>query len=147
MATRQIVPMICPACGGRFVAPLETIIDVSHDAKLKTRFLQGQANIATCPQCGDQGSKNAPALYHDAEHELALVLMPPELNLLNDIGMQNYGHAPRLPRTNPAARKMESGTQSQQAIGADQLHVAISDTDTWAVACVVFEALAAGPGG
>ncbi len=84
MATRQIVPMMCPVCGGRFTAPIESIIDVSHDAKLKTRFLKGQANIATCPQCGDQGPKNAPALYHDAEHELALVLMPPELNLEND---------------------------------------------------------------
>ena len=84
MANRQIVPMMCPACGGRFTAPLENIIDVSHDSKLKTRFLQGRTNIATCPQCGDQGSKNAPALYHDAEHELALVLMPSELNLQND---------------------------------------------------------------
>jgi holo-[acyl-carrier protein] synthase len=33
-----------------------------------------------------------------------------------------------------------------EAIGVDQLYVAISDTDTWAVACVVFEAPAAGPG-
>ncbi len=81
MATRQIAPIRCPVCGARFSAPIESIIDVSRDPRLKSRLLQGQINIAQCPSCGTQGPMTAPFLYHDPEHELALVLMPNELNL------------------------------------------------------------------
>lgn len=81
MAIRQIVPIQCPVCGTRFSAPIESIVDVGRDPQLKSRFLQGQINIAQCPQCGTQGPMTAPLLYHDPKHELALVLMPNELNL------------------------------------------------------------------
>jgi predicted transcriptional regulator len=81
MATRQIAPVVCPVCGARFTAPIENIIDVGQDPRLKSRFLQGQLNIAQCPQCGTRAPMIAPILYHDPEHELALVFMPNELNL------------------------------------------------------------------
>ncbi len=81
MATRQIAPVLCPVCGMRFSAPIESIVDVGRNPQLKARFLQGQINIAQCPQCGTQGPMTAPLLYHDPAHELALVLMPNELNL------------------------------------------------------------------
>ena len=81
MATRQIAPVLCPACGARFTAPIESIIDVGRYPNLKAPFLQGRINIARCPQCGSQGAMNTPLLYHDPAHELALVLMPNELNL------------------------------------------------------------------
>ncbi len=81
MATRQIAPIMCPACGTRFNAPIESIIDVGHNPQLKAHFLQGNINIAQCPQCGTQGPMTAPMMYHDPAQELALVLMPNELNL------------------------------------------------------------------
>ena len=81
MATRQIVPVLCPACGTRFSAPVESIIDVGRNPRLKARFIQGHVNTAQCPQCGTQGPMTAPLLYHDPDHELALVLMPNELGL------------------------------------------------------------------
>jgi len=81
MATRQIAPATCPSCGARFTAPIESIIDVGRNPTLKARFLQGDINNAQCPQCGSQGAINAPLLYHDPAHELALVFMPQELNL------------------------------------------------------------------
>jgi hypothetical protein len=81
MATRQVAPIQCPVCGARFTAPIESIIDVGRDPRLKAQFLQGNINIAQCPQCGTQGPMTAPLLYHDPAHELALVLMPNELNL------------------------------------------------------------------
>jgi hypothetical protein len=81
MATRQIAPAVCPVCGTRFTAPIESIIDVNRDPRLKSRFLQGQLNVVQCPQCGTRAPMMAPILYHDPEHELALVLMPNELNL------------------------------------------------------------------
>jgi hypothetical protein len=81
MATRQITPIMCPACGAHFTAPIESIIDVGRDPRLKAQFLQGRINTAQCPQCGTQGPMTAPLLYHDPAQELALVLMPNELNL------------------------------------------------------------------
>ncbi len=81
MATRQVAPVLCPACSVRFTAPIESIIDVGRYPNLKAPFLQGRINVARCPQCGSQGAMNAPLLYHDPAHELALVLMPNELNL------------------------------------------------------------------
>lgn len=84
MATRQVTPIMCPTCGTNFSAPIESIIDVARDPRLKARFLQGQINVAQCPHCGTQGPMIAPGLYHDPAHELALVLMPNELNLLHN---------------------------------------------------------------
>lgn len=81
MATRQIAPVQCPVCGTRFSAPIDSIIDIGRDPQLKARFLEGNINLAQCPQCGTQGPMTAPFLYHDPAHELALVLMPNELNL------------------------------------------------------------------
>lgn len=81
MATRQVAPLQCPVCGAHFSAPIESIIDVGRNPRLKAQFLQGNVNIAQCPQCGTQGPMTAPLLYHDPAHELALVLMPNELNL------------------------------------------------------------------
>jgi hypothetical protein len=65
----------------RFTAPMESIIDVGRNPQLKAQFLQGHINTAQCPQCGTQGPMTAPLLYHDPAQELALVLMPNELNL------------------------------------------------------------------
>jgi len=84
MATRQIVPVQCPVCNAQFTAPVESIIDVGRDPQLKAQFLQGNVNIAQCPQCGTQAPMTAPLLYHDPAHELSLVLMPNELNLHHD---------------------------------------------------------------
>jgi hypothetical protein len=84
MATRQIAPIQCPVCNAQFTAPIESIVDVGRDPRLKAQFLQGKVNIAQCPQCGTQAPMIAPLLYHDPAHELALVLMPNELNLHHD---------------------------------------------------------------
>jgi hypothetical protein len=81
MATRQIMPVLCPVCNTRFTAPVDSIVDVGRNPALKARFLRGQINVARCPQCGNEGVMNTPLFYHDAAHELALVLMPVELNL------------------------------------------------------------------
>jgi hypothetical protein len=84
MATRQIAPLMCPVCGAHFSAPIENIIDVGRNPNLKARFLQGHINIVQCPQCGTQSPMTTPLLYHDLAHELALVLMPNELNLTHN---------------------------------------------------------------
>ena len=49
---------------------------------MKAAFLQGQTNLAQCPQCGTTFAANVPILYYDLEKELSLVLVPPDLNVL-----------------------------------------------------------------
>jgi hypothetical protein len=49
---------------------------------MKAAFLQGQINLAQCPQCGTTFAANVPLLYYDLEKELSLVLVPPDLNVI-----------------------------------------------------------------
>ncbi len=81
MATQQVVPAICPQCGTQYTAPALSLIDVSQDPALKQAFLQGQLNVAQCPNCGAVHPLNIPILYHDAEKELALVFVPNSMGI------------------------------------------------------------------
>lgn len=81
MSSRQVTPVMCPVCGARFMAPIDSIIDVGRVPQLKSQLLQGRLNTIQCPQCGRQSAMNAPLFYHDPAHQLALVLMPQELNI------------------------------------------------------------------
>jgi hypothetical protein len=77
----QTIPVTCPNCKYRFVAPVMTIIDVGQRPDAKAIFLSGQMNVAACPQCGNAGMLNTPLVYHDPDKELLLTYVPPELGL------------------------------------------------------------------
>lgn len=77
----QILPVTCPYCRAQFGAPIQRVVDVGQDPKLKVALLQGRLNVATCPRCGNTGMLNAPFIYHDPEKELALCFVPTELGL------------------------------------------------------------------
>jgi hypothetical protein len=77
----QILPVTCPYCRAKFAAPIQRVVDVGQDPKLKVALLQGRLNVASCPQCGNTGMLNAPFIYHDPEKELALCFVPTELGL------------------------------------------------------------------
>ena len=77
----QILPVTCPYCRAKFAAPIQRVLDVGQEPKLKVALLQGRLNVATCPQCGNTGMLNAPFIYHDPEKELALCFVPTELGL------------------------------------------------------------------
>ena len=74
----------CPVCGRQFAAQVQSIIDVGQDPEAKAALLRGQINVAACPQCGNAGMLNAPFVYHDADKELLLCFLPPELDLKGD---------------------------------------------------------------
>ena len=71
----------CPNCGTKYVAQVQSIVDVGQDPRLKALLLRGQLNTVVCPSCGTPGVVNAPLLYHDPSKELLLLFIPPELNL------------------------------------------------------------------
>ena len=80
MPTQRVVPVQCPNCQAQFTAPIQNIVD-GQDMAMKAAFLQGQLNLAQCPQCGTAFSPSYPLLYYDLEKELSFVLVPPDLNV------------------------------------------------------------------
>lgn len=84
MVPPQPVPVRCPQCQTSFNAPVMTVIDVGQDPRLKEAFLRGQLNTFPCPNCGTRVRVGAPLFYHDPAHELAVALVPMELNLSRD---------------------------------------------------------------
>jgi len=66
------------------MADVEQIFDVGQDPTAKNKLLGGQANVASCPNCGFNGALSTPFVYHDPSKELLLTFVPPELNLPRD---------------------------------------------------------------
>jgi hypothetical protein len=97
----------CPVCHISFPVQLEQVIDVGSDPAAKERLLSGQVNVADCPQCGNQGMLSAPLLYHDPAHDMLLVYVPMELNLVGNQREQLIGSLTRdlMSRIPAEARK------------------------------------------
>lgn len=74
--TQELVNVSCPQCAKAYNASIQTIINVTTEPDLKSRFLQGQLNISQCPYCNFTGPLQVPSLYYDRDKELALVYMP-----------------------------------------------------------------------
>jgi hypothetical protein len=75
------IEISCPKCRTKYVAQVQSIIDVEQDPQLKAALLGGQLNTVTCPACGALGAISTPLLYHDPEKQLLLLFVPPELSL------------------------------------------------------------------
>jgi hypothetical protein len=63
------------------VTEIDQLFDVNADPSAKTRLLSGTYNLIQCQYCGYQGNLATPIVYHDADKELLLTFMPPELGL------------------------------------------------------------------
>jgi hypothetical protein len=74
----------CPNCRQQIVADIQQLFDVSEDPSAKQQLLSGMFNIAQCPHCGFQGNLATPIVYHDADKELLLTFVPPEIGLPRD---------------------------------------------------------------
>ncbi len=79
----QMAAVTCPNCGRQFPTPVQSIVDVGQDPSAKVRLLQGQINVAICPQCGAGGTLSVPFVYHDPEKELLLTYTPPSTMMDN----------------------------------------------------------------
>jgi len=75
------IEVTCPQCGTKYVAQVQSIVDVGQDPRLKFLLLRGQLNTVVCPSCGALGAVSTPLLYHDPQKELLLLFFPPRLNL------------------------------------------------------------------
>jgi hypothetical protein len=57
------------------------VIDVGRQPELKMQLLNGQLNVAVCPNCGAGGQLTTPMVYHDPAHELFMIYIPTEMNM------------------------------------------------------------------
>ncbi|HEY71287.1 MAG TPA: hypothetical protein G4O08_11970 [Anaerolineae bacterium] len=71
----------CPQCKAPVQAVVQQLIDVSKEPGAKARLLAKSLNMIQCPVCGYEGQLATPLVYHDAEKELLLTYVPPELGL------------------------------------------------------------------
>ena len=74
----------CPNCQQPVVTEIIQLFDVSEDPSAKQQLLSGAVNLIQCTNCGYQGNLATPLVYHDAEKELLLTFVPPELGLKRD---------------------------------------------------------------
>jgi hypothetical protein len=71
----------CPKCHQPVLADVNQLFDVNVDPSAKARLLSGVVNLIQCPVCGFQGNLASPIVYHDADKELLLTYIPPELGI------------------------------------------------------------------
>ena len=73
--------LTCPQCGTPYSAEVHQVVDSKHTPHLKQQLLNGQLNMAVCPNCGAGGQMATILLFHDADYETFMVHVPQELNL------------------------------------------------------------------
>ncbi len=76
----RTMTIACPACKAPAEASIERVIDVKRRPQLRAALLSGQLNRVSCAACGSAGAFPTPLLYHDADNELLIAFVPPELN-------------------------------------------------------------------
>jgi hypothetical protein len=81
MSAPQTTRVQCPQCRQPVTVNVMSVVDVGQQPQLKAAVLRGQINAVACPSCGYRGLMAMPMLYHDPAKQLALVVMPTELNL------------------------------------------------------------------
>jgi hypothetical protein len=74
----------CPNCKSPILADVEQLFDVAQDPSTKSKLLSGVSNFVQCQVCGYQGALATPIVYHDADKELLLTFVPPEIGLPHD---------------------------------------------------------------
>jgi CpXC protein len=73
----------CPKCGNPLAAEIQQVFDHTQDPDAKARLLRGDFNVIDCPTCHYRGALGTPLVYHDADKELLLTFVPPELGMTN----------------------------------------------------------------
>ncbi len=86
----------CPKCGSPLAAEIQQVFDQTQDPNAKARVLRGDFNVIDCPTCHYRGALGTPLVYHEAEKELLLTFVPPELGMTNLEQEQALGRLTQL---------------------------------------------------
>ncbi len=117
------VSVSCQNCGNTFTVKVHHIVDVGEEPELKERFLRGQLNSATCPECGQGAMLNASLVYHDPEKELLITYVPAELGMPADEQEEFVGSLVNAVMNNvPAEERKGYFFQPKTALTMDSLY-------------------------
>jgi len=126
----QMVNVTCPSCNNHYTAPIQSLIDVGSDPRLKALLLQGRINVGVCPTCGTAGMLGVPLTYHDAEKELLLCLVPQQLQMNEASRQRMIGDMTRAIINNlPAEQRKGYLLQPQIFLSLQSLVEAILEAD------------------
>lgn len=70
----------CAQCGQPVGAQVRTVIDAQRDPQGKSLLIAGDLNQFRCTNCGFVNVVKTPLLYHDAQHQLLVALVPMEVS-------------------------------------------------------------------
>lgn len=120
----------CPNCGHRFVAQVQSVVDVGEQPELKEALLAGRLNVVRCPECGTGGLLSTPLIYHDPDKELLIVLAPSEMNLSADEQEQLVGSLVNAVMNNtPAEQRKSYFFQPKTVLSYDSLFDVILEAE------------------
>lgn len=71
----------CPNCGTPYQAEVHQIVDARRTPRLKQQLINGQLNLAICPQCGAGGQLTTLLAFHDPDHDLFMIHIPQEMQM------------------------------------------------------------------
>lgn len=71
----------CPNCGTPYQAEVHQIVDAKRTPRLKQQLVNGQLNLAICPQCGAGGQLTTLLAFHDPDHDLFMIHIPQEMQM------------------------------------------------------------------
>lgn len=77
----MLTQVTCPNCGTPYQAEVHQIVDAKRTPRLKQQLMNGQLNVAICPQCGAGGQLTTLLAFHDPEHELFMIFTPQEMQM------------------------------------------------------------------
>jgi hypothetical protein len=99
--------VVCPRCQTPYTAEIHQVVDVSQSPELKYRLLNGQLNVAVCPNCGAAVQLATPLLFHDPEYEMFMIYVPVEMNMNQMQREQLIGQLTRqvMDKTPPEKRR------------------------------------------
>ncbi len=77
----MLTQVTCPSCGTPYQTEVHQIVDAKRTPRLKQELMNGQLNVAVCPQCGANGQLTSLLAFHDAEHDLFMIHLPQEMQM------------------------------------------------------------------
>lgn len=126
----QAATVNCPACRTQYTVPVQNIVDVGREPRLKSFLLQGRLNVGVCPQCATRGALNVPLVYHDPDKELLYCLIPQELNIPESQRQRLIGQlSNRILSSLPADRRKGYLLQPRPFLSIQSLIEAVLEAD------------------
>lgn len=76
MTQQAVIDLKCPKCASKGKVTVYQSINVSLDASLREKLLNGKINIFHCSKCAHDAFISVPLLYHDMDRKFMVQFFP-----------------------------------------------------------------------